>query len=118
TTGPQAATMPLTQRDIVWRDEFTRLWLAWPGQLRKDEYAPQHNAELEAAAQAHAAELHYRQSELGGIDTSMHIGLPVQPGEEGTTANERALRAGYRLPPGYLAAGNQIESISVDWEGP
>lgn len=97
-----------TDRDTAWRDEFIRIWLAWPGNLRTHM---QPNAKLMAAAQAHAQELHQRQMS-GGIEGSMHIGA------DGSTANERVRRAGYRLPDGYMDVGNQVESVGVCWEGP
>lgn len=106
----KAVTPPApTDRDTAWRDEFIRIWLAWPGNLRT---GMQRNDKLMQAAQAHAEELHYRQAVLGEIDTSMHIGL------NGSTANERVRRAGYRLSDGYMDVGNQVESVGVCWEGP
>lgn len=108
--GPVAQTPYPPIADHAERAEFERLFLTHPEQGRQD---PQPDLRLMWAAQNHADELCYREQVLREPQGySLHIGL------DGSTPNERVRDEGYPLPDFYAEQENQVESVSIDWEGP
>lgn len=81
--------------------DFAIRWLHHDEQRRRGATC---DPRLVQAAQGHA-------DDLAAHNYASHTG------SDGRSPNQRVRDAGYRLPDWFPAVGNQVESISVRWQG-
>lgn len=82
--------------------DFVIRWLHHDEQRRRGATC---DPRLVQAAQAHA-------EDMAAHNHASHTG------SDGRSPNQRVRDAGYNLPEWYPQVGNQVESISVRWQGP